>query len=90
LNVLDQINSTTVVKGQIVAFKTLEGIQSETGGNQLIGVSMLFLMLCERLKQNPRDVLDKASHVLYDSLSVGTGEHTRAIKLFMNMEIKNP
>lgn len=88
MNVLDQINSTTVAKGQLVAFKLLDGIQMEKPGDQLVGISMFLLMLCERYKLSPREVLDKASHVLYDSLSVGTGDHTRAIKQFMQLEMK--
>lgn len=90
MNPIDQINSTTVARGQLVAFKVLEGLQSEPVGDQLVGISMMFLMMCERFKQNPRDVLHKSSHVLYDSLSIGKGEHTRAIKTFMNMELKWP
>jgi hypothetical protein len=87
LNPLDQINNTTVTKGQLVAFKVLEGLHGEKPGDQLVGIAMMFLMMCERFKQNPRDVLHKSSRVLYDSLSVGKGEHTRAIKTFMNMEM---
>lgn len=83
---LDQINNSTVTTGQLVAFKLLDGLQSETPGNQLVGIAMMFLMLCERHKLNPRDVLAKGSHVLYDSLSIGKGEHTRAIKQYLRME----
>jgi hypothetical protein len=84
-----QVKNSTVVSGQLVAFKLLEGLQNVTPGDELVGVSMLYLMLCERYKQRPRDVLDTASHILYDSLSVGKGEQTRAIKMFMNMELKD-
>lgn len=87
-SVRDQISRTTVHKGQIVAFKLLDGISSEPQGDQLVGISMLFLMMCERFKQDPRDVLSVGSRVLYDSLSIGRGEHTRAIKQFLNMELK--
>ena len=88
MNPLDQINNTTVTKGQLVAFKTIETLQGFNTGDQLVGTAMMFLMLCERFKIKPRDLLDKASHVLYDSLLVGKGEHTRAIKTYMNMELK--
>ena len=84
----DQINSATVTEGQIIAFKVLEGLQQEKPGKVLVGVAMMFLMLCERFKVKPRDVLDVAHRVLYDSLSIGRGEHTRAIKTYMNMELK--
>jgi hypothetical protein len=87
-NPIDQINNTTVTKGQLVAFKVLEGLQSYSTGDQLVGIAMMFLMLCERFKVKPRDILDKSSHVLYDSLLVGKGEHTRAIQNYMNMELK--
>ena len=70
-----------------MAFKVLDGLHGEKPGDQLVGISMMFLMMCERFKQNPRDVLLKSSCVLYDSLSVGKGEHTRAIKTFMKMEM---
>jgi hypothetical protein len=89
MNPIDQINNTTVTEGQLIAFKILEGLQGEPPGKQLVGMAMMFLMFCERYKQKPRAVLDKASHVLYDSLSVGKGEHTRAIKTYMNMELKD-
>jgi hypothetical protein len=86
MNPIDQINSTTVTEGQLIAFKILETLQGEPPGKQLVGMAMMFLMFCERHKQDPRAVLDKASHVLYDSLSVGTGDHTRAIKTYLRME----
>lgn len=85
--VLDQINSTSVTRGQLVAFKTIETLQGFNTGDQLVGSAMLLLMMCERFKVKPRDLLYKASHVLYDSLLVGTGEHTRAIQNYMNMEL---
>lgn len=87
MHVLDQINGTTVVAGQRVAFKVLDQLQTEKPGDQIVGAAMLFLLLCERFKQKPTDVLNKSSHVLYDSLSVGRGEHTRAIKTYLNMEL---
>lgn len=87
-NIIDQINSTTVHKGQLVAFRMLETMQGHTTGDQVVGAAMMFLMLCERFKLKPRDILDKSSHVLYDSLLVGKGEHTRAIQNYMNMELK--
>jgi hypothetical protein len=87
LNPLDQINNTTVTKGQLVAFKVLDGLHGEKPGDQLVGIAMMFLMMCERFKSDPREVLGISSRVLYDSLSVGKGEHTRAIKTFMNMEM---
>lgn len=88
MNPIDQINSTTVTEGQLIAFKVLEGLQQEQPGKVLVGIAMMFLMYCERFKIKPNRVLDVASHVLYDSLSVGKGEHTRAIKTYMNMELK--
>jgi hypothetical protein len=87
MNITDQINSTTVAKGQMVAFKMLDTLQSEQPGDQVVGAAMMFLMLCERFKQDPREVLRKSSHVLYDSLLVGRGDHTRAIKNYLNMEL---
>jgi hypothetical protein len=85
-SVRDQINGTNVVRGQLAAFKLLEGLQEIPPGDQLVGISMMFLMLCERHKQDPRQVLDIGSHVLYDSLSIGKGEHTRAIKQYLKLE----
>jgi hypothetical protein len=87
MNVTDQINSTTVTAGQRVAFRVLNVIQTEKPGDQIVGAAMLFLMLCTRFKAKPRDVLDKSSRVLYDSLSEGRGDHTRAIKTYLNMEL---
>lgn len=87
--VRDQLNSTTVHQAQIVAFKLLDAISGESQGDQLAGITMLFLMMNERYKQDPRHTLQVGSHVLYESLSVGRGEHTRAIKQFLNMEIKD-
>lgn len=84
-----QIKNSSVVKGQLAAFKLLEGLQDSPPGDELVGVTMLFLMLCERYKQKPSEVLNVGSHILYDSLSIGKGEQTRAIKMFMNMELKD-
>ena len=86
--VRDQINSSTVTSGQLVAFKVLDGLSQEKPGDQLVGIAMMFLMMCERFKQDPREVLDVSHRVLYDSLSIGRGEHTRAIKQYLNVELK--
>ncbi len=87
MNALDQINSVSVEEGQRVAFRVVDVIQTEKPGHQVIGTAMLFLMLCSRFKQDPRQVLDKASHVLYDSFSEGTGEKVRALKTYMELEL---
>jgi hypothetical protein len=83
----DQMNFITVTDGQRVAFKILDVTQTEKPGHQVVGAAFYFLMLCGRFKQDPRVVLDKASHVLYDSFSEGTGEQARAMKMYMEKEL---
>lgn len=87
MNILDQLNMTTVDEGQRVAFRALDVVQTEKPGPQVVGIAILFLLLCTRFKQDPRQVLDKAGRVLYDSLSIGKGEQTRAIKTYLEKEL---
>ena len=87
---LDQFNSVGTNAAALVTFKIVHAIQQEKSGNQVAGVANLFLLMCSKFKLNPRDVLNKASHRLYDSFldEAGRGEHIRAMQMYVNEEIK--
>jgi hypothetical protein len=87
-SITDQLNSVTSENSQKVAFTLLDMIQGiEPKGLQLSGVALMFLLMCERYKQNPREVLDKSSRVLYDAFLEGRGEYIRAIQNYLKEEL---
>lgn len=86
-NITDQINFVSFTRAQRAAFNCIDRLQDYTAGEQVAAASLLFHLLCERFKQNPRDVMIKGQQVLLDTLSFGHGEHTRAIKTYLNQEI---
>lgn len=87
-NITDQLNFARHDDTQQAAFAVLDVLQGiQPKGLQLSAVAFMFLLLCERFKQDPRDVLDKTSRVLKDSLSHGRGEYTRAIQNYMKEEL---
>ena len=87
MNTIDQLNAVSSQAAQEAAFVVIDRLQSYNSGEQIAGAALVFLMLCERFKQDPREVLLKGSAVLLDTLSYGTGEQTRAIKTYLNKEL---
>ena len=84
----DQLNMLTSAQAQQVAFKVINAVQSEPPGHQVAAVAITFLMMCERYKADPRDVLDKVSRIAYDAFSEGRGEYIRAIQNYIREELK--
>ncbi|MGQ0595824.1 hypothetical protein [Aquabacterium sp.] len=76
----------TPEKTQQVAFKALDALQGDKAGDQVAAVSMMFLLVCQRHRLKPRDVLDKGARILQDSLSQGRGEYVRAIRDYLQDE----
>lgn len=87
MNVIDQLNCASHEDVQRLAFRILDGIQNEAGGKQVAASGLLFLLICQRFKADPRDALDKAQKILLDALSVGRGEQVRAIKQYLKEEL---
>lgn len=86
-NITDQLNMVTAENSQMVAFSLLDSMQHiKPQGLQLSGTAMMFLLMCTRFKQDPREVLNKTSRVLYDAFSEGRGEHVRAIRNYLEEE----
>ena len=85
---LDQLNMIKSEKAQQVAFKVIDALQSEQHGHQVAAVAMVFLMMCKRYNVRPIDVLDKTGRITYDAFSEGRGEYARAIKNYMQEELK--
>lgn len=85
-NTTDQLNMVTSEEGQRAAFAILDRLQESPQGVQLAALSMMFLLMCERLKQDPRDVLSKGSAVLLDAFTEGRGEYIRAIREYLKGE----
>jgi len=84
---MDQLNFCSTQEAQRVAFKIINVLQNEPEGKQVAGAALLFLLLCERFKQSPRDVLNKSARMLYDAFSEGTGEHARAMQTYLLKEL---
>jgi hypothetical protein len=84
---MDQLNFCSTQEAQRVAFKVISVLQDEPAGKQVAGAALLFLMLCERFNQKPRDVLNKSARMLYDAFSEGTGEHAKAIQTYLLKEL---
>lgn len=88
MNVLDQLNSVTSGDSQRVAFALLDAMQGiQPKGLQLSGVAVMFLLVCEKSGLDPREVLNKASRILYDAFSEGRGEYARAIRDYLKEEL---
>lgn len=90
MNALDQLNFVGTNEAALITFKIVNAIQQEKPGRQMAGVANLFLLMCERYKLDPREVLNKASRRLYDSFGedAGRGEHIRAMKAYVYGELK--
>ena len=88
MNLIDQLNFASHEDVQRLAFNILDRIQNEPGGQQLAASGLFFLLICERFKVSPREVLYKSSSVLLDALSNGTGEQTRAMQMYLREEFK--
>lgn len=87
-SISDQLNFSDSDETQQAAFQLLDMIQGiQPKGLQLSAVAFMFLMMCERYQQQPRDVLDKAHRKLYDALSKGRGEYVRAIQEYLKAEL---
>lgn len=87
-SISDQLNFASSDATQQAAFQLLDLIQGvQPKGLQLSAVAFMFLMMCERYGQDPRDVLDKTHRQLTDSLSVGRGEYVRAIREYLKGEL---
>lgn len=87
-NAIDQLNFASSKSAQRVAFKALNAVQDENAGLQLAGAAMFLLLLCERHKLQPNDVLNKAARITYDAFSEGRSEQARAIRDYLQGEHK--
>lgn len=86
-NTLDQLNAVSFTKAQEAAFAAINALQNYNQGQQVAAAAMLLHLLCDRFKINPREAMTKGHQVLQDTLSFGHGEHTRAIKAYINKEL---
>ena len=87
-NIKDQLNAASSERTQVAAFSVLDAIQGiQPKGLQLSAVAFLFLLMCRRFNEDPREVLDKTDRRITDTLSVGRGEYTRAIQNYLKEEL---
>lgn len=87
-SILDQLNFASADSSQRVAFALLDAMQGiEPKGLQLSGTALMFLLMCEKSKLDPRDVLDKASHILHRAFIEGRADHIRAIQTYLDKEL---
>lgn len=84
----DYLNDQSPETTQQAAFTLLDQIQGiQPKGLQVSAVAFLFILMCERFRIDPREVLDKTHKVLRDSLSQGRGEYVRAIRNYVEKEL---
>lgn len=86
-NAIDQLNMVTAEQAQRTAFRVLDQLQDIPAGEQIAAMSLMFLLLCQRHQQNPRDVLDKGSKILLDAFTEGRGEYIRALRNYLKEEL---
>lgn len=86
-NATDQLNMVNSEQAQRTAFVVLDILQDRPAGEQIAALSLMFLLLCERHHQNPRDVLDKGSKILLDAFTHGRGEYIRALRDYLKEEL---
>ena len=87
MNLSDQINFIGKAHASETVFKLISAMQNDNPGSQVTAAGMLFLLLCEKYKCNPRDVLDKGSRVLFDAFSDPDNAHIRAVKQYIYNEL---
>lgn len=87
MNLIDQINFIGKAHASETVFKLISAMQNDNPGSQVTASGMLFLLLCERYKCEPREVLDKAAHVLFDAFGDSKNAHIRAVKQYIYNEL---
>lgn len=87
MNLTDQINFINTAHASETVFKIISAIQGDNPGSQVTAAGMLFLILCQKYRVDPRDTLDKADRVLYNAFSEGRGDHIRAVKMYVDKEL---
>jgi len=83
----DRLLSMNAAKAQWSAFKLLDGLQRIPKHEQVAAASLMFLLICKRFKENPRDLLQLAEQFHADALREGQGDHVRAIQNYLKNEI---
>lgn len=86
-NAIDQLNMVTAEQAQRTAFRILDQLQDMQPGHQVAALSLMFLLVCERHHQSPRDVLHKGSKILLDAFTEGRGEYIRALRNYLKEEL---
>jgi len=83
----DAFNSAAAPATSELAFALVDAMQGRNEGHQFAAVSLLFLLMCRRFNANPGDVLSSTGRRVEDALSIGRGEHIRAIKNYIREEL---
>lgn len=83
----DRLLSMSSTRAQTATFKLLDRLQRLHPEEQVVSVTLSFLMLCKRFNQSPREMLELGERMIRDALSEGRGEHIRAIRDYMDKEL---
>lgn len=83
----DSFHSAAAPATSELAFSLVDAMQGKPEGYQFAAVALLFLLMCRRFDANPGDVLSSTGRRVEDALSIGRGEHIRAIKNYINEEM---
>lgn len=90
----DRLSAISPQRAAQVAFRAVDAVQDLSPEDQQAGISLLFLMLCRRLRLTPREVseaLEMAGRRLEDGLRPSAddkpGDTIRALRMYLREEM---
>lgn len=83
----DSLNSMTAPAALEAAFVVLDGLQGEAKHKQVIGITLLFSLMCERLNLDISEMLDKAQRMTHDA-NTNYHAHLHALRMYIDNELK--
>lgn len=87
MNVIDGLNFVNAKSAAVTAFKALNGVQDNQPAEQLLGVGICLLVMCEELQIKPQDLLLKVAAVVRDADQFYAAE-IKALRMYTHTELK--
>lgn len=85
---LDKLNSTKPHHALESAFTVLDAVQSLPQHQRVLGVTLLFHLLCEQLRLDKSEMLNKAERIAHDANS-NYFDHIHAVRAYIDNELKD-
>lgn len=83
----DQLNTTKSATALEDAFLVLDSIQHLPAHRQVLGVTLLFKLMADRLGLDKAELLNKADRMAYDA-DYRYHHHIHALRTFIDQELK--